>query len=349
MPLLLYFITALTHASVPTPPMTSAVEITQRKPSFYIPGDEQQIIPKTIQINKTPATKQVMTPIKPPTSIVKKLEPLKLKQAQAKKQDVLTFDLPITYNNQVKDWIQFYQTRGRRDFARWLERSQRYLPHIQEVFRESGLPNDLAYLAMVESGFSPFAISPADAVGYWQFIEPTAQRFGLTVNWWLDERRDIVKSTKAAALYLKKLHDMFDSWYLAIAAYNTGENRIKRLVEKHQTKNFWTLAEREGLVSETKNYIPKILATVLISKAPPLYGFRGLNYQKPTEFEYFWAPGGFSLTKLAAVTGLNEKELSYLNPELVRKFVPDSISGYRIRIPKNSSQAVAQFVRKGNF
>ncbi len=329
--LTLFSLQNISNASLQT------IEITQRKPSFYIPGDEQILI------------NQVMAPTKPPTSITKKLEPLKLKGSQAKRQDVLSFDLPITYNGSVKEWIHFYQTRGRKDFSRWLERSQKYLPHIQTVFRQEGLPNDLAYVAMVESGFSPFAISPADAVGYWQFIESTAQRFGLTVNWWLDERRDIVKSTRAAALYLKKLHDMFDSWYLAIAAYNTGENRIKRLVAKHQTKNFWVLAEREGLFAETKNYIPKILATVLISKAPPLYGFRDLKYQKPTQFDYFWAPGGLSLTKLAADTGISEKELSYLNPELIRKYVPENVSGHRIRIPKNSLQKVSQYVRNASI
>ncbi len=260
-------------------------------------------------------------------------------------KDLLTFDIPITYNDNVKDWIVFYQSRGRRDFAKWLERSQKYLPHIRQVFKDSGLPVDLAYLAMVESGFSPFATSSADAVGYWQFIEPTATRFGLRVNWWLDERRDIVKSTKAAALYLKKLHDMFGSWYLAIAAYNTGEHRILRLMEKHQTKNFWVLAERDGLLAETKDYIPKMLATVLMAKAPALYGFRDLNYEKPLDFEYFWAPGGLSLVKLAFFTGISEKELIYLNPELIRKYIPDHISGHQIRIPRNSLQKVSQYVR----
>lgn len=286
-----------------------------------------------------------VTQVKP----TKQLKPLKLTKPKTPNKDVLTFDFPITYNENVKEWILYYQTRGRKDFSKWLERSQKYLPHIQTVFKQSGLPTDLAYLAMVESGFSPFAISPADAVGYWQFIEPTATRFGLRVNWWLDERRDIIKSTKAAALYLKKLHGMFGSWYLAIAGYNTGENRIKRLVEKHQTKNFWVLADRDGLVAETKEYIPKMLATVLIAKAPALYGFRDIKYQKPVQFDYFWAPGGLSLTKLAISSGLNEKDLVYLNPELVRKYIPEHISGHQIRIPRDSLKKVSQYLRSASI
>lgn len=308
-------LSSVTEAAAPIP-KSEIIEITQLKPTKQL---------KTLNISK----KQISKP--------------------SKNKGILTFDFPITYNDSVKEWIYYYQTRGRKDFSRWLERSQKYLPHIQNVFKQSGLPADLAYLAMVESGFSPFAISSADAVGYWQFIEPTATRFGLRVNWWLDERRDIIKSTKAAALYLKKLHDMFDSWYLAIASYNTGENRIRRLVEKYRTKNFWVLAEKDGLVSETKDYIPKMLATVLIAKAPALYGFRDIKYEKPIQFDYFWAPGGLSLTKLALSSGMSEKDLIYLNPELIRKYIPDHISGHQIRIPRDSLKKVSQYLRSASL
>lgn len=258
----------------------------------------------------------------------------------------MVFDMPITYNERVRYWIQFYQNQGKSFFSSWLSRTQRYIPKIQAVFKEKGLPTDLAYLAMIESGFSPFAVSSKSAVGYWQFIKPTAQRYGLRVNWWLDERRDILKSTHAAADYLKDMYQMFDSWYLAAAGYNTGENRVRRLVKKHKTKNFWKIADNKGFVKETEDYIPKLIAAVLIAKAPTLYGFRSIEYKEPVEFEYFWAPGGTSIQELAQHLQYSAKEIRYLNPELVKGYIPDHVSGHRIRIPKGSLKQVSLFFKK---
>ena len=255
----------------------------------------------------------------------------------------MIFDLPITYNDQVKYWINYYQTNGKKHFASWLERSQRYIPKIQEIFKEKGLPSDLAYLAMIESGLSPFATSSAQAVGYWQFIAPTAQRYGLKVNWWLDERRDIYKSTQAAARFLGDMHKMFNNWYLAAAGYNTGEKRIKRLMEKHNSNSFWEISE--SLVQETKDYVPKLIAAILIAKAPTLYGFHDLKYQEPLEYEYFWAPGGTSMKQLAQSIHFSDKELRLMNPELIRGYIPDYVSGHRIRIPKGSLQKVSAYFR----
>lgn len=266
-----------------------------------------------------------------------------IKQRQLSRTDSLVFDIPITYNSQVKYWIRFYQTVGKKHFTTWLERTQRYIPKIQAVFKQKGLPADLAYLAMIESGLSPFALSSAKAVGYWQFIPPTAKRYGLKLNWWLDERRDIYKSTEAAARYLTDMHKMFNSWYLAAAGYNTGENRIKRLIEKHQSHNFWEISD--SLLQETKDYVPKLIAAVLIAKAPALYGFHNIQYKDPIEYEYFWAPGGTSLKSLAQFIHYPEKELRYMNPELIRGYIPDYVSGHRIRIPKGSLQKVSSYFR----
>ena len=140
------------------------------------------------------------------------------------------FNIPIVINKEVEAFIRYFQTSNRRHFVRWLERSERYIPMMQEILAQNNLPTDLVYMAMIESGFNTSAYSRARAVGPWQFIKGTASRYGLKINWWVDERRDPTKSTLAASMYLKDLYDMFDSWLLAAAGYNAGENKIKRAI-----------------------------------------------------------------------------------------------------------------------
>ncbi|MES2770326.1 MAG: lytic transglycosylase domain-containing protein [Bdellovibrionota bacterium] len=274
---------------------------------------------------------------------LKKIANTPIKPSASLSGDSLVFDLPITYNDKVKYWINYFQTIGKKSFSTWLERSQRYVPKIQGIFKEKGLPSDLAYLAMIESGFSPFANSAAQAVGYWQFIAPTAERYGLKVSWWLDERRDIHKSTYAAAKYLTDMNKVFNNWYLSAAGYNTGEARIQRLIKRHNSKSFWDISE--SLVQETKDYVPKLIAAILIAKAPSLYGFRDLKYKDPIQYEYFWAPGGTSIRELAKNLKYSEKELKYMNPELIKGFIPDQVTGHKIRIPKGSLAKVAAYFK----
>lgn len=257
----------------------------------------------------------------------------------------LIFELPVTYNDRVKAWINYFQTEGRQSFRRWLERSTRYLPYVQSELDAANMPQDLIYVAMIESGFAPSAVSPAQAVGMWQFIRPTGNRYGLRTTWWLDERRDVYKSTKAAVAYMRDLYKMFGSWYLVAASYNMGENGVKRLIKKHDSNDFWELADRNALPEETKNYVPKILAAMLIAKAPGLYGFRDLQFHLPHSYDYSVVPGGTRLTHLAAYLGVSGKYLQDLNPELIRGYVPPEISGHRIRIPKGSTSIVAQYVQ----
>jgi membrane-bound lytic murein transglycosylase D len=255
------------------------------------------------------------------------------------------FDLPITYNNKVKTWIQFFQGAGRRDFRRWLERSHRYFPKITPTLDQMGLPRDLAYVAMIESGFSAQAVSTASAVGYWQFIAPTAQRYGLQVNWWLDERRDFVKSTLAAANYLNDLYKMFGSWYLAAAGYNMGENRVKRLIKKYQTNNYWILSKKPDFPVETEQYIPKLLAAMVIAKAPELYGFKDLQRLEPYSYDFAEVPGGTDLENLAKYIGADKQELKRLNPELIKGFIPPFVESHKIKIPKGYRAKTNAFVR----
>ncbi len=265
-------------------------------------------------------------------------------RAKANGEAHLIFDLPVTYNSRVKKWIKYFQTAGRPSFRRWLERSSRFIPFIQAELKKAGLPLDLVYVAMIESGFSSNAASHANAIGLWQFIVPTGERYGLKYDWWIDERRDFEKSTQAAIGYMSELFEQFGSWYLVTASYNMGENGVRRLIKRYRTNSYWDLVERGALPDETGNYVPKMLAAILISKAPALYGFRDLEMMLPFAFETVEVPGGTDLPNLARYLAVSERTLSELNPELVRGFIPRDITKHRIRIPKGARLAVSQYV-----
>lgn len=255
------------------------------------------------------------------------------------------FDIPITYNVRVKQWITYFQGSGRKWYRDRLERSHRYLPSMKKVLKDRGLPQDLAFISMIESGFSPHAVSTAQAVGYWQFINSTAERYGLKISWWLDERRDFQKSTTAAARYLGDLYKMFGSWYLTAAAYNMGEGRLKRLIAKHKTNNYWVLSKKPDFPKETRDYIPKMLAAMLIGKVPDLYGFTNVTPAEPYRYEYFYVPGGTDLINMASHLGVQPSMLQKLNPELTKGFVPSTIRNHRIRIPSGYTIAVSNYIR----
>jgi membrane-bound lytic murein transglycosylase D len=255
------------------------------------------------------------------------------------------FDIPVTYNKKVKWWINHFQTSGRKWFRTWMERSSAYLPKMQALIRDRGLPQDLAFVAMIESGFSPQAVSTADAVGYWQFIGPTATRYGLQMSWWLDERRDFSKSTTAAARYLGDLFKMFKTWYLTAAAYNMGEGKLQRLIDKYHSRNYWVLAQQPDFPQETRDYIPKLLAAMFISKAPKLYGFEGLHMKTLNAYEYFFVPGGTDLINLSQYLNLPSEQLIGLNPELTKGFVPSFVKSHRIRIPKGYATRISSYLR----
>ena len=258
----------------------------------------------------------------------------------------LIFDIPVTYNERVRQWIRYFQSEGRSSFRTWLERSARFLPLIQFELTRAAMPLDLSYVAMIESGFQSHASSHAGAIGLWQFIETTGTRFGLKVDWWIDERRDFYKSTKAAIRYMSTLNKQFESWYLVAASYNMGENGVRRLISKRKTNNFWELADLGALPQETRDYVPKIIAAILISKAPALYGFRDLNYQMPLSYDSIAVPGGTDLINLANYLGVSEKYLKDLNPELIKGFIPRGIRSHKIRVPKGSGMSVSQYIQQ---
>jgi membrane-bound lytic murein transglycosylase D len=271
-----------------------------------------------------------------------------LEKKQSHRADHFIFDLPVTYNKKVATWIAFFQTRGKTFFRNWLEKSTKYMPLLQSELRKAGLPTDLAYMVMIESGFSATAISTANAVGPWQFIGSTGKNYGLRQNYWLDERRDIKKSTTAAINYLKDLKREFGSWYLVAASYNMGEGGLRRKIRAHKTNDYWELVKYRALPQETQDYVPKILAALMISKAPNLYGFRNIDAQYPLQYEVVWAPGGTQLDAMADHLNVTRKSMRELNAELILGNIPKEVSGHPIRIPLGSLSVAKQYFRDQN-
>jgi len=256
-----------------------------------------------------------------------------IKEEAPMEMEGASFDIPIVINDRVQYFITFFQTVVRDRFARWLKRSGRYIPLMRDVLKEHGLPEDLVYLAMIESGFNPTARSYRQAVGPWQFIEGTARKYGLRVDWWVDERKDPIKSTIAAARYLKDLYDRFQCWYLAAASYNAGEGAVSRAMRRYQVEDYWQLIEYPGLKQETKEYVPKMIAAALIAKSPEKYGFKDIDYDPPLEWDEVILPPGTSLEAVAMCAQISLEEIKNLNPHLLRQCTPPDLS-YPVRIPK---------------
>jgi membrane-bound lytic murein transglycosylase D len=248
-------------------------------------------------------------------------------------------EIHVEINAEVEKWIQYFQGRGRGYFERYLERSSKYVPLMKKVLKENGVPEDLIYIAMIESGFSGKIKSRAKAVGFWQFIGGTGKHYGLRVNNLMDERYDPVRSTEAAASYFKGLYNLFGQWYLAIASYNVGENRIKSLVMKNYTRDFWELAKRKQLPAETTQYIPKFLAARQISLEPEKYGFTGLNYEEPMVFDTLTSNDPVDMKLLAKTMKVDYTEIKDLNPAYKSQFAP-AVDGHAVvRVPQGTLEA----------
>jgi membrane-bound lytic murein transglycosylase D len=251
-------------------------------------------------------------------------------------------DLPIELNEPVLSCIDLYQGRLREWFETALSRGQKYLPHIREVFAEEGIPRDLAYVALVESAFKTTAYSRAKAKGVWQFVSATGKRHGLAVDWWVDERSDPEKATRAAALYLKELYGLFGDWNLALAGYNAGEGKVLRAMERYRTDDFWKLRQTRGLRRETKNYVPLIHAAIVLAKAPERYGFVVTPEALP-DFERVPIEGAIDLRVIAECAGEPVEGIRALNPELRRLATPADRT-FALRVPPGRAEAVATCV-----
>jgi membrane-bound lytic murein transglycosylase D len=256
-----------------------------------------------------------------------------------------TWDIPVVRNAPVERFVDIFTRRQQDRMALYLKRSGRYEGMIRGKLRERGMPEDLLYLSMIESGFNPTAKSHASAVGLWQFIEGTGTRYGLRVDGYVDERRHPEKSTDAALDYLQDLHKQFGSWYLAAAAYNTGENRVARVMrqvtgnERGKDADFWRIRSR--LPSETREYVPLMVAAALIGKEPAKYGLAGVARWMPLEHDEVQVPAGTRLETVAAAVGVTENEVKRLNPHLVRSMTPPGKKPYPVRVPEGRAERFA--------
>lgn len=246
-------------------------------------------------------------------------------------------DVPLALNDKVNYFITFFQTKGRATYARWLSRSTRYLPMMKEILRKEGLPDELVYVAMIESGFQLNARSWANAVGPWQFMSATGRRYSLRIDQWVDERKDPVKATMAAAMYLKDLYGMFNNdWYLAAAGYNAGENKIFRAIDKYDTNDFWELSKGSYLKRETKEYVPKLLAAAIIAKDPAKYGFTEIATVPVVEYDTVTVKGRTDLDLVARLTGTTYQSIKELNPALRHWCTPPNYPDYELKVPKGT-------------
>lgn len=256
---------------------------------------------------------------------------------------VLGEDVPLDHEL-VRAYMDFFDGRGKRTMASWLRRMAIYEPMITEVFRQEGLPEDLIYVAMIESGFTPRARSRASAVGLWQFIAKTARGMGLTVDRYVDERRDPVKSTRAAARYLKLLHERYDSWPLALAAYNGGPGRISGEMKRLNTNDYWALVRHGGMHGEARKYVAKVMTVGLIAKNRDLFGLNGLAVAEPMAFDLVEVHHNPSrLDVVARAADCSVDDLMKLNPELKLTSTPPVSGSYALRIPPGKA---ARFVEK---
>ncbi len=249
------------------------------------------------------------------------------------------FNLEATLDREeVLRWIEFYRGPGRAKLERFYRRGLRYLPYIFDIVEEEGLPRDLAYLPMIESGFNPRARSRAGAVGIWQFMRGTARKYGLRVDWWMDERRDPLKSTRAAMHYLRDLYEEFGSWDLALAAYNVGEGRIRRL-RRNDDLTYWEVRRR--LPRETRLYVPSFFAVVLLLKDPEAFGLSlDTTGVQPWAFDTVYVPAPVELRLVARWAGTTVETLEDLNPAFRRWATPPDLKGFYLRVPPGTREQV---------
>ncbi len=264
---------------------------------------------------------------------------------ETKKPKAFLYDVPVVRNAIVDRWIEYFTGPGRINFSIWLSRGGRYITLFRKILKEHGLPQDLAYLSLIESGFNPKARSIAGAVGPWQFMPGTARLMGLKINFYLDERRHPMKSTRAASAYLSKLYGDFGDWHLALAAYNAGEHRIARAMRRSGKKDYWSLARTRYIPNETRNYVAKYLAGMIIAKNPEVFGFVGIDYETPWNYKAVKLPHGTSLRAISRLSSVSLRTLRQINAELRTSVTPPG-NGYLLFLPNGQADKIVMQMAK---
>jgi len=245
--------------------------------------------------------------------------------------------IPLVINGLVEQHIQFFTNRGRVHMEHWLERSGKYFPMMKRIMREEEVPEEIVYLAMVESGLNPAARSWARAVGMWQFMRGTGSLYGLKGNFWYDDRRDVEKATRAAARHLKDLYEDFEDWYLVMAAYNSGPGNVYRAMRRSGSNDFWEM--RRHLPRETRSYVPSYIAVAIIGMNPQEYGF-DIKPADSLEYEYVTVDDCVDLEVLADCAGTDVETLHELNPGLIHRCTPPTSGGFQLRVPKSTDKEI---------
>lgn len=254
-------------------------------------------------------------------------------------------DIPTRWHPALLEILTYYRDdpRGRAHIKTWIERSGRYEMMIREKLAAVGVPRDLMFVAMVESSYDPTIVSSAGAVGMWQFVETTGEDYGLEVTRFVDDRRNVERSTDAAARYLKDLHGKLGSWPLALAAFNMGYGALLRSIRKYNTNDFWLLARLEaGLPYETTIYVAKIMACAIVAHNPERFGLADVRRNPPVEVGFVEVAGGVGLGRLASAAGMTVEALAALNPELLKKRIPPDVKSYPLRVPADKLERMAK-------
>jgi len=253
-------------------------------------------------------------------------------------QKGVEYDVPVVWNERIQRSLHFYINGRKAAMERWLNRAHYYLPFMKKQFADSGLPQDLAYLPLIESGFNPLAYSPAHASGIWQFISSTGKIYGLRHNFWIDERRDPIKSTNAAIRYLKKLHNDFNDWHLALAAYNCGEGRVGRTIKKLQKDSFWELT----LPRETMNYVPQYIASLMLAKSPECFGYE-VTVTDTFSFDTVQVSECIGIDDIATGIGVEADTIKKLNPHILHWCTPPDMSDVTLYLPPGKTKQFKTF------
>ena len=286
----------------------------------------------------SPATVRFSDALNPPAELMPTQDP---SINAADPTEYASYNVPIVMDPSVQAHIRYFNTAIHDRFGQWLLRLSRYRPIVETIFSEFHLPSDLVYLSLVESGFNPYAYSRAKATGPWQFMKGTAKVYGLRVDTYVDERRDPIKSTVAAARYLRDLYDLFGAWPLAMAAYNAGEGKVMRALHKAKAESFSDISKTRLIRRETKEYVPRFMAATIIARNPDRYGFTQESAE-PHQFDEVIVTRPLHLRAIAKATQISYEDLRLFNPELRRDATPPGDETYHLKVPVGTKEKVEQ-------